>query len=202
MKYSCTGVILTGGLNKRFSGTEKAFLRMGQTRIIDRIFSIFETLFEEIVFVTNNPAHYLEWNANIVTDVYAVRSALTGIHTGLFYCTYSHAFFSACDTPFLDKDVVEYVISSVHPKIDVVLPETSAGLEPLCAVYSKNLCGTMEKQLEAGNLRIQDAIRKHRVRKLKETELRNRDPDLLSFFNINTPEDLAAAIEIDAQRAF
>ena len=202
-KYFCTGVILAGGLSKRFSGNEKAFLKVGHTRIIDRIFSIFEELFEEIILVTNQPLHYLEWDVNIVTDIFPKRSALTGIHTGLFYATYSHSFFCACDLPFLKKDIVDYLISRlerVETKPDVILPETPAGLEPMCAVYSKRMLNSIENQLLHDNFKIQDAFGKHRILRITSSILSEMDPTFLSFFNINTPEDLAKAQEIEMKR--
>ncbi len=200
IKYSCTGVILAGGMNKRFLGKEKAFLKVGKSRIMDRIFIVFKALFEEIVLVTNNPAAFLEWDVTIVTDVFNVRSALTGIHTGLFYSAYSHAFISACDTPFLNKEIVKYLLSCIDSTTDVILPLTSAGLEPLCAVYSKTILSNIEKQLRHGNLKIQNAFGKYHVQKISEPQLRDKDPELLSFFNINTPEDLATARKIEAKR--
>ncbi|MBW1696540.1 MAG: molybdenum cofactor guanylyltransferase [Deltaproteobacteria bacterium] len=199
MKYSLSGVILAGGMSKRFSGKEKALLTVGESRIIDRIFAIFQEIFEEIILVTNNPLCFLEWNANIVTDIFSIRSALTGIHAGLFYSTYSHAFFCACDTPFLKKEIVNYVISCVTPKLDVILPATSAGLEPLCAVYSKNILPAIEKHLSTGDYKIAHAIKKCRIHRIPESELRYRDPKLLSFFNVNTPEDLKKAKEIESK---
>ena len=83
MKISCSGVILAGGLNTRFSGKEKALVRVGGKRIIDRILAVFNGLFEEIILVTNNPLRYIEWDVNIVTDLFPIRSSLTGIHAGL-----------------------------------------------------------------------------------------------------------------------
>jgi molybdopterin-guanine dinucleotide biosynthesis protein A len=193
-------VILAGGMNKRFLGKEKAFFKIGESRIMDRIFIVFKALFKEIVLVTNNPTAFLEWDLTIVTDVFNVRSALTGIHTGLFYSTYPHAFFSACDTPFLKKEIVKYLLSCIDSKTDVILPQTSAGFEPLCAVYSKKLLSNIEKQLRHGNLKIQRAFGKHHVRRITEPELREKEPELLSFFNINTPEDLATARKIETKR--
>ena len=71
MKFPCTGVILAGGMNTRFFGQDKAFLSIGGKRIIDHLYSIFNDLFEDIILVTNDPHKYLEWDINIVTDIYA-----------------------------------------------------------------------------------------------------------------------------------
>jgi molybdopterin-guanine dinucleotide biosynthesis protein A len=193
MKFPCTGVILAGGMNTRFSGQCKAFLSVGGKRIIDHLYSIFNALFEDILLVTNDPHKYLEWDINIVTDLFPVRSSLTGIHAGLFYTLNPFAFFAACDTPFLKRELVETIISSIEPSVDVVIPETPAGLEPLCAVYSKECLKPVEQHIIQNKFKIQQLFQKRRVKKIPEKILREKDPDLMSFFNINTPEDLDKA---------
>ena len=137
MGYLCSGVILAGGENKRFNGKNKGFCQINGQRIIDRIFSVFRRVFDDIILVTNSPELYLEWDCTIVTDIYPIRSSVTGIHTGLFYARHPYAFCSACDTPFLKKELIECVVSRIEPGMDLILPETQAGSEPLCAVYSK-----------------------------------------------------------------
>jgi molybdopterin-guanine dinucleotide biosynthesis protein A len=62
IKYPCTGVILSGGLATRYDGTDKALLRVGGVRILDRIYRIYSELFEEIILVTNSPEKFLEWD--------------------------------------------------------------------------------------------------------------------------------------------
>jgi len=196
MKFPCTGAILSGGLAKRFDGREKAFLRIGADRILDRIYRIFDDLFDEIILVTNNPVQFIEWDFNIVTDLFDIRSSLTGIHAGLFYATNPHVFFSACDVPFLNKGLVEAVLEEIDDRIDIVIPETSAGREPMCAVYSRRCLATAEQHLKKQKLKIQMAFRKSRIKTISEKKLREKDPELLSFFNINTPQDLERAREI------
>jgi len=199
MKLPCTGVILAGGLNRRFSGREKALIRFGETRIIDRIFAVLKNLFKEIVLVTNSPLNYTDWDTFIATDIIAVRSALTGIHTGLFYASCDYAFICAGDTPFLNEEVIKILLSAMEPRWDVVIPETSAGLEPLCAVYSKQMLSTIEGNLARNRFKIRQSFRKGRVKKIKESILCKRDPELLSFFNVNTPEDLDRALRIEKE---
>jgi molybdopterin-guanine dinucleotide biosynthesis protein A len=198
MKTPCTGVILAGGQNTRFSGTNKAFIRVGGKRILDRIYGVFEELFEEIILVTNDPLQYLEWNFNIVTDLFPFRSSLSGIHAGLFFTTTSHAFCAASDIPFLKKELVETILDSIEPNIDIVIPATSKGLEPLCSVYSKKCLKPIEQQLIKQDLKIQTIFEKVRVKKLPENILRQNDPDLLSFYNINSPDDLARAKNVES----
>ena len=195
-KFPCTGVILSGGLSTRYDGTEKALLRVGGVRILDRIYEIYSELFEEIILVTNDPPKFLEWDLLIVSDLFPIRSSLTGIHAGLFYMTNPFAFISACDTPFLKKEMIETVIGKIEPQIDIVMPETAAGLEPLCAVYSKRCLNPAQHHLEQEKLKIIKTFRKSRIKTISEKVLCGIDPDLRSFFNINTPDDLQRAEEM------
>jgi molybdopterin-guanine dinucleotide biosynthesis protein A len=198
MRFPCTGVILSGGLNTRFNGQNKAFIRVGQKRILDRLYEIFSDLFDDIILVTNHPMEFLDWDLTIVTDLFSARSSLTGIHTGLFYMKYPYAFFSACDTPFLRKELVKTLIEQIESNTDIIMPETTAGFEPLCAIYSKRCLKQAEQHLKENKYKIQRAFQGHRIKYIPESVLLEKDPDLRSFFNINTPADLTRAEEMIA----
>lgn len=198
MKKNCTGVILAGGQNNRFSGINKAFERVGEKRIIDRILSVIKELFNEVILVTNDPLQYLDWNLTIVTDLFPIRSSLTGIHAGLFYTNTPYAFFMACDTPFVKKELLETILENIEPHFDVIIPITSKGFEPLCSIYSKQCLSPIEQQLIRQQLKIQRFFRKVQVKKIHEKILREKDPNLVSFFNINTPDDLITAEHIES----
>lgn len=196
MSLSCAGIILAGGANSRMAGENKAFLRVRGTKIIDRVYSVFREIFSEIVLVTNEPLRYLEYDLMIATDIFSARSSLTGIHAGLRSMRSENAFFAACDGPFVKREIIETVVENAGPGYDVVIPETSAGFEPLCAVYSKRCLNTIENNLRLNKFRIRQVFKSMRVKKLDEKILRAKDPELLSFFNINTSDDLERAEEL------
>ena len=193
MKKSCSGVILSGGLSSRFAGRDKAFVTVGGKPMIEHLLAVFQPLFDDIVLVTNDPLKYLSWDLHIVTDIFSCRSSLTGIHAGLFHAAHPHAFFAACDAPFLQTGVVQTLLDALGPSADVVIPETAAGMEPLCAIYSKHCLANIEKLLMGQQFKIQSFFPSVRVTKIGEELLRSADPDLISFFNINTPQDLDRA---------
>ena len=194
----CTGVILAGGENRRFSGKNKALVQVAGKRILDHIYGVFSDLFEEIILVTNNPIQYFEWDLNIVTDLFPVRSSMTGIHAGLFYAKNRYAFVTASDTPFIKKELIETILNNIEPRVDVVVPETPKGLEPLCALYSKECLNPIKQQLEREKFKIDHCFQKVRIKTIPEKMLREKDPDLVSFININTPADLTRAEKIGA----
>jgi molybdopterin-guanine dinucleotide biosynthesis protein A len=193
MEDSCTGVILAGGLNRRLGGRPKAQLKVGGKRILERVMDVFAGIFPRILLVTNEPEGYLDWDLTLVTDIHPVRASLTGLHAGLFYTRTPYAFFSACDAPFLNPSLVRAVLAHIRPTVDVVLPVTAKGREPLVAAYSRRCLGPIERQLACGDLKIDHFFRKVRVSPVTESQLRQVDPELASFFNVNTPQDLKAA---------
>ena len=193
MTPSCTGVILSGGLNTRFSGKDKSLIQLGGHYVFESIYSIMHDLFDDIILVTNRPLDYISWDLTIVTDIFSVRSSLTGIHTGLHYSNNDYSFFVACDTPFLKKELVQSIISRIHPNVDAIVPQTSKGYEPLFAVYSKKCLKPIEHQLKQKDLKVRNILKKVRTLFFPEDKIREIDPELHSFFNINTPDDLAIA---------
>ena len=186
----CSGVILAGGMSKRLNGRDKAMIVIHGKRILDHIHAVFSEIFNEIILVTNTPQAYLDWNMLTVTDLFPVRSSLTGIHAGLFYASRPFVFVSACDAPFLKPELVHLLISQARPGADVVMPETANGLEPMCAVYSRSCLNTIEAHIQQEKLKIQRVFHKSRINRIAEARLRKADPDLISFVNINTPEEL------------
>jgi molybdenum cofactor guanylyltransferase len=193
MAIPCTGVILAGGQNKRYHGRNKAFIQIGGQRIIDRILSVYTRLFNQIVLVTNDPLAYLDVDALIVSDHYPDRSSLNGMHAGLFAATNEFAFFTACDTPFVNHRLIAYILDQIDTSADLIIPYTQNGFEPMFAVYRKTCLPAMTAQLEHNLLKIQGIFRKVRVKTIAEAQLREIDPQLTSFFNVNTPEDLQHA---------
>jgi molybdopterin-guanine dinucleotide biosynthesis protein A len=196
MKYPCSGIILSGGLNTRMGGKDKAFLSVGNKTILDRLYNTLQGLFDEVLLVTNNPLQYLSWDLTIVTDLFPIRSPLTGIHAGLFHASAPHAFITACDTPFLKKKLIMALLDEVEPKWDVVIPVTEEGNQPLCAIYSKRCIKPIERQLKNEEPKIMKFFPRVKVKEITEAQLRSADPHLVSFLNINTPEDLTACEKI------
>jgi len=199
MMYPYTGVILAGGLSTRLSGRNKAFIEVNGKKIIDRTYNLFRQLFQEIILVTNDPGSYIDWDLQIVSDIYKVRSSMTGLHAGLTYASNPFIFAVACDSPFLNKELIEKVLSYVDDGTQVVVPEVTLGFEPLFAAYSKSCLDAFENCLNQKRFQIMQIFRKKRVKKIPEHVLRKIDPELLSFYNINTPEHISAAEKIGAQ---
>ena len=127
-----------------------------------------------------------------MVDLYPGKSSLGGIFTGLACANSFHSLVAACDMPFLNPDLLRYMID-LSPAVDVVMPRLGGFEEPLHAIYSKNCMPHMERQLRAGNLKITAFFDQVNVRYVTEEEIDRFDPQHLSFFNVNTQADLEKA---------
>jgi molybdopterin-guanine dinucleotide biosynthesis protein A len=190
---ACAGVVLSGGLNTRMEGHNKAFFELDGRRFLDRILDTLRYHFNEIILVTREAALYQEWDLKIVHDILDVRSPLTGIHAGLVNAKAGYAFCIGCDTPFLKKSAVELLINELETGIDIVVPVSGSYFQPLCAVYSKQCSPIIEEQLRRGDLKIDHLFSKVALKKIPYEKFKAVDPYLLSFFNVNTPEDYREA---------
>ena len=190
---SYAAVILAGGLSTRFGGGNKALIEWNGRPLLAHIHRALGELFQEILLVTNAPARFAPWDMTLVTDLFTERSSLTGIQAGLFYADHPVVFVTACDTPLLRPELIQLLMASGRDDPDIVIPQTTAGLEPLCALYSRRCLEPVTRQLERGDYRIRSFFQRMRVRRVAEEKLRRVDPDLRSFFNINAPRDLERA---------
>jgi molybdopterin-guanine dinucleotide biosynthesis protein A len=100
-----------------------------------------------------------------------------------------------CDTPLLSKDIL-LLLFDLCPNKNAVIPRWPNGyIEPLQAVYrTKPALEAAEKALSEGRLNMQAMVDKLRgIRYVSTLVLRQLDPQLNSFFNVNTPMDLKRA---------
>ena len=82
-----------------------------------------------------------------------------GLYTGLSLCSGQWGFLAACDMPFLNGAIVEYLIS-LRGEADVIIPRLPGGLEPLHALYAKECLPYIRDLLASGDLKIIDFLRK------------------------------------------
>ncbi|MDD3313193.1 molybdenum cofactor guanylyltransferase [Pseudodesulfovibrio sp.] len=188
------GVILAGGLGTRMGHVKKAFLEIGGRTILDRLLAVYRPIFAEIVIAARDPGDFRETGLPVAVDRFEARSSLTGIHAGLSAIRAPHGFFAACDAPFLRPALVRALLAEVRPDDDVVLPLKQDGFrEPLCAAYSRRCLPHIEAQLARDDFKIIRFFDHVRVREVPVERLLPADPALLSFLNVNRPEELARA---------
>lgn len=185
-----SAAVMAGGKSRRM-GRDKAWLELGGRTIIERVVDVLREVADEVVIVAND-ARYGALGLRVVPDRFSEGGALGGIATGVWAATHECVLVVACDMPFLRADVLRLLLSHA-PEADAVVPRVGGEFETLHALYSKACLPAMERALAAGRMRVISFYGDVRVRAVEEDELRAVDPEMRSFTNVNTPEELAAA---------
>lgn len=189
-----SGIILAGGKNLRIK-LDKAFLKINNQKIIDRTVTLFHRLFDEVIIVTNEPEEYAGLNARLVEDIIPGKASLGGIYSGLKHSRNLYNFVVACDMPFINEALIQYMQSIKG--YDIVIPKIKDKYEALFAVYSKNCIPYIEEMIKKNRLKIIGLFDYAKVRFVEEKTINNYDAKHLSFININTKKDLEKAREIN-----
>lgn len=187
-----TGIILAGGENRRM-GREKAFLQINGKPVIEHILRVFLALFEQTIIVTRDPARYQGLYAAVVSDALDISGPLTGIYTGLLHARTERVFVAACDMPYLNMQLIEYMTQQAG-EFDAVVPRTGGLPEPLHAVYHCRTLPVIGDSLRNGERQVGRVLERIRVRYLSDEEIAHYDPRMRSFKNLNTPEEYKEAL--------
>jgi molybdopterin-guanine dinucleotide biosynthesis protein A len=183
-----TGVILAGGVSSRM-GSNKALLPQQGVRFIEVIYRTLAEMFQEVIAVTNTPEQYAFLPCRKVPDLHQGKGVLAGIHSGLKHSSEPAIFVVACDMPHLNPMLIRH-LASLACDVDVVLPSTDKGFEPLHALYGAGCLPVLEEFLQSPTIgRVMGFLPKVRVREVLPEEIAPLDPGFNSFVNINTPED-------------
>jgi molybdenum cofactor guanylyltransferase len=184
--------ILTGGQSSRM-GRNKAFVDVGGKPIIERIVAAVRDLGSELMLITNTPADYTHLGLPSYPDLIAGKGPLGGLYTALSHAKYDHLLVVSCDQPFLNAALLRYLIG-LREDYDVVVPLDAENYpQSMHAVYSKKCIEPIHQRLMADQLKMIGFFPDVHVREVAGEEIDQFDPQRLSFFNVNTPEDLAEA---------
>ncbi len=187
-----SAAILAGGKSSRM-GTNKALLDVGGSSMLRRTVALVHPLVDDLFIVADDPGPYENLGLPVVPDIHPGHGAIGGIHAALLRAAHPLVLCAACDMPHIGLRLLELLLSAARPDDDALVPRVGGRLEPLLAVYGRGARQGFEKAILAGQLRVVDALDGLRVRFIDEAELRAADPGLRSFFNVNTPGELAAA---------
>ena len=204
-------IILSGGKAERFQSEQQAWQDKALTELFGKPLLIYavenvQNLVEEIVISVNDEArkarycevlqkHHIK-NVRVLIDekIDQLGGPIVAILTGLKSVKADYCFTLPCDMPLLQPKVMEYMFNIIK-KSRVVVPMWPNGrLETLTMVLERK--SALEIASTLCNLkrpRSDDIIRGALNILFVSTvgEIRTLDPELKSFVNINSREDLS-----------
>jgi molybdopterin-guanine dinucleotide biosynthesis protein A len=197
------GLVLAGGLARRMGGGDKLRIRIGGKTILDRVLARMTPQCERLIVNANgDPARFADTGLPVVADsVPDFAGPLAGILAGLDWAA-AHAPGTGDvvsvpgDCPFLPTDLVARLMAA---RTDAGTPLACARSgdwrHPVAGLWPVALREDLRQALTVDGLhKIEIWTARHGVA-IADWPDQPVDP----FFNVNTPEDMAAAERAAAQ---
>lgn len=173
-------------------GRDKAWLDLGDgVPLVRRVADVLTLVAAELIVVAHDE-RYASLGYPVVPDRYGEKGAFGGIATAVAATRGELVCVAACDMPWPSIDVYRLLVRLAEG-YDVVIPRVGNDFETMHAVYGRTCLAAMERALARGDMRVISFFQDVKVRALSAEELRAVDPELRSFVNLNTPEELERA---------
>jgi molybdopterin-guanine dinucleotide biosynthesis protein A len=198
-----SAVVLAGGFSSRF-GQDKGVLELANKPLMRHVIDAVSPIVEETIVVTNSEEKIREYtkmlskNVRFVVDLCRSQGPLIGALTGFNAAQGKYALLVPFDTPFVSREVVSFLFELCVGKAAAIPRWPNEQIEPLHAVYYTKLALEAARQaVDEGKLNMRAMIEKLRgVRYVSTLVIQQLDPDLKTFFNINSPLDLKKALSM------
>jgi molybdopterin-guanine dinucleotide biosynthesis protein A len=196
--FNCAGVILVGGRSRRM-GTDKALQPLpggAETTFVEHLAGLLSKLCSEVALVVRDAAQHAQYDnlalpgVRTITDRRPDAGPLMGLYSALSAIQSSHALVTAVDMPYIQPEMVSFLLSQSLDDSPII-PIVADNPQVLLAVYPRTLFPVIEKLLLQGRRGPRALLEVVPARYIAEEELRQIDPQLRSFVNVNTPQDLA-----------
>jgi len=206
-----SAVILAGG-NSRRLGKEKSLLEFDRKPLICWTVGKLARAADEIVVVARDRSHAarlekvisghsagpeIEIEIAFTWDSVPGFGPVAGLDAGMKRARGTFAFATGCDLPFLQSRVIERLFELVDGEegYEAAVPVQPNGFfEPLHSVYHREKMGrACQRAMARVERRIHAPLQELKVNRIPVDLLRPLDPELLSFFNLNTAMDLERA---------
>jgi molybdopterin-guanine dinucleotide biosynthesis protein A len=195
-----SAIILAGGFSRRF-GRDKGLVLLKDKPLVLHVIDQVSPLVDSVLVVVSSKKQKKDFERilgntiNIVIDSYHSQTPLVGAITGFQSIKNGYSLLLPCDAPLISRNVISFLFDTSFDRQAVIPRWPSGYIEPLQAVYHTKSCLTAAKiALKQGCTNMRSMINNlHKVRYISTLVLKQLDDTLISFFNVNTPQDLEKA---------
>ncbi|MCI2430516.1 molybdenum cofactor guanylyltransferase [Candidatus Acetothermia bacterium] len=182
-------ILLAGGRSRRM-GQDKALLPWhGRTLIEDLVVRLKE-LSDDLLVITGEKIRYRDLlRVPIFADEIVDQGPIGGLYTGLKRARHEYSLVVACDMPLVGPALVKLLSQEIDEKVWAIVPEVRGHRVPTLAIYHKSSLSVIEQLLSLGRTSLQALLDSVSLKVIPEERLRECDPQLRSFINLNSLGD-------------
>jgi molybdenum cofactor guanylyltransferase len=195
-----TGIILAGGSSSRM-GKNKALLPLpGNQAItfIEHLASLLVDCCVETLIVARDQGHapgYALPDVRVIFDKTPGIGPLMGLYSGLSAINTERALVVAVDLPFVQPALLTFLLSQPLTADTLLVPLVHDVPQVMLALYPRSVVLLVKEQLQRGRRDLRCLLEVAPVQFVEEAQLREVDPQLRSFVNVNTPEELRELVQ-------
>ncbi len=191
MIEDCTALILAGGDSRRM-GQDKAALMLNRSALLEGITAKMQSVFPGVIVSVRQMRAGL--GVPQVCDESLASGPLAGLAAGLEHVATPWVFAVACDMPFVEPAVIEF-LAAQRAGYQAVVPCAHGFPQPLAAFYAVSCLGVVQDILSGNDKHsLRTLLERLQVRYVSEEQISTVDPELRSFFDLDTPQDVAKAM--------
>jgi molybdopterin-guanine dinucleotide biosynthesis protein A len=188
------GFAVAGGRSRRM-GRDKALLPWGSTDLLDHALDRLRAVTAETRILSGVERRYADRGVPVCLDPAPDLGPLGGLLAALEAAPARDVLLLGLDLPLVPVELLTHLVS-LSPGKDAVVPLSSRGPEPLCALYCPRCLDPVRRAVEAGRLKMTAFWPEVTVREVGRSELRAfGDPEVV-FLNVNEPADYDRARRI------
>ncbi|MEM3484426.1 MAG: molybdenum cofactor guanylyltransferase [Candidatus Methanomethyliaceae archaeon] len=188
-----SAILLCGGGSTRM-GQDKGLINWEGRPLVLHMVEYLQTMFQEVLLVTGSRRRYANLvDLPIYTDQIPNIGPLGGIYTGLLVSSNDWNLVIAYDMPCVRTALVTLLVEEIETKYKVIVPYVNGYFEPLLGLYHKDCLPEIERMIATSNLKPIELFWRVLTKVIPTEKLRQVDPHLISFLNINTQEELRLA---------
>lgn len=191
-KANLCGVVLAGGGSTRM-GSDKSQLLLGEKTTLERITWTLNKITPTIVINQNEHRHH---KYPVIADQFIGAGPLAGLQAVLCERKEDWFLLSACDTPFIQKEVYEHLLTYADRTTEAVIPCYGGRYQPLSGIFHRNVLVHVEDLLKKGERKVSRLFDEIDVRTVDRFEGLSEDLLESHFFNMNTKMEYEKALEI------
>ena len=202
------GVLLAGGRSSRMGGGDKCLRMLGGRTILARIIDRLKPQVSDIVINANGDAsRFATFGVPVVADsIVGYAGPLAGVHAGLEWVKVNcpgvgHVVTMATDTPFFPTDLVRQLLQASDDSSALRIAKSEAGTHYVIGLWPVTFAAALEVSIKLGERKVGAWTKEHGAIEVFFPPVDVAGQSVDPFFNINAPEDLAAAEALLSDKA-
>lgn len=206
--HSVIGVLLAGGQSRRMGGGDKCLLELAGEPLLAHVIERLKPQADALVLNANgDPARFTSFGLPVIADpIEGFAGPLAGVLAGFTWARENAPearwiVTAATDTPFFPRDLVARLLDATGGQYPAIALASSGGrTHPVFGLWPTALMDDLNAALEDGVRKVLHWTDRHTL-SMVEFGFVAAGPDRIDpFFNVNTPDDLARAEAILAEK--